>query len=168
MSEKGRGFYTWLLPVGLGLLVVVLVAIALTRGPVELDPDTPEGTVQEYLVAIDEERWDDAVAVVHPNWLGSCDGEDLSRFAQGDFTAELGAPGGFTGGIVREEFVGSEVSEPLPDPDETVEVTIRHSDTGGVFGGGWDEYVIFEMSNEDGFWWIVNDPWPYFVWNCRG
>jgi hypothetical protein len=38
---------------------------------------------------------------------------------------------------------------------------------GGVFGAGWDEYVIFEMSDDGEFWWIVSDPWPYFVWNCR-
>lgn len=169
MSAKTGGFSNWLLPVGLGVLVVVLVVIALTRGPVELDPDTPEGTVQEYLVAIDEERWDDAVAVIHPDWLGECGGSDLSRFAQGEFTAELGAPAGFGGGVVREEFtvVGDGPGQQLPDPDETVEVTIRHTDTGVVFGSGWDEYVIFELSDEDGFWWIVNDPWPYFVWNCR-
>lgn len=168
MSEKTRGLSDWLLPVGLGLLVVVLVVIALTRGPVELDPDSPQGTVQEYLLAIDEERWDDAVAVIHPDWLGECRGDDLSRFAQGDFTAELGAPGGF-GGIVREEFAATdgEVGQALPGPEETVEVTIRHSDTGGFFGGGWDEYVLFELSDDDDFWWLINDPWPYFVWNCR-
>ncbi|MGD2042365.1 MAG: hypothetical protein PVJ28_01870 [Acidimicrobiia bacterium] len=169
MTERTRAFSDWLLPVGLGVLVVVLVVVALTRGPVELDPDTPEGTVQEYLLAIDEGRWDDAVAVIHPDWLGECDGEDLSRFAQGDFTAELGAPGEFGGGIVREEFtvIGDDLGEPLPASDETVEVTIRHTGTGGVFGAGWDEYVIFEMSDDGEFWWIVSDPWPYFVWNCR-
>lgn len=168
MSDKARGLSDWVLPVGLGLLVVVLVVIALTRGPVELDPDTPEGTVQEYLVAIDEERWDDAVAVIHPDWLGACDEEDLSRYEQGEFTAELGAPGGF-GGIVREEFgvVEADPAQPLPSPDETVEVTIRHADAGGVFGSGWDEYVIFELSDDDDFWWIISDPWPYFVWSCR-
>lgn len=169
MTEKTRRFSDWLLPVGLGVLVVGLVVIALSRGPVELDPDTPEGTVQEYLLAIDEGRWEDAVAVIHPDWLGECDGGDLSRFAQGDFTAELGASRGFGGGIVREELtlVGDDQGQPLPDADETVEVTIRHNDTGGLFGSGWDEYVIFEMSDDGEFWWIVNDPWPYFVWNCR-
>lgn len=168
MTDRSRGFSAWLLPVGLGVLVVVLVVIALNRGPVELDPETPEGAVQEYLVAIDERRWEDAIAVIHPDWRGECDGEDLSRFAPGDFTAELGSPGGFGGGIVREEFevVGDDLGQPLPAPDETVEVTIRRGDATG-FGGGWDEYVIFEMSDDGEFWWIVSDPWPYFVWNCR-
>jgi hypothetical protein len=170
MSAKSRDLSNWLLPAGLATLVVVLVVIALTRGPVELDPDTPEGTVQEYLVAIDEERWDDAVALIHPEWLGACDGQDLSRFSQGAFTAELGATGGF-GGVVREQFeaIGEEEPELMPTGDETVEVTIRHTDSGGgVLTNSWDEYVIFELHDDGEFWWIINDPWPYFVWNCRG
>lgn len=172
MNERTRGISGWLLPAGLGVLVVALVAIALTRGPVELDPDTAEGTVQEYLMAVDEGRWDEAVAVIHSDWLGNCDGEDLAGFAQGDFTAELGAPGGFSGGIVTEQFAEIPGDDPggelPPSGDTTVEVTIRHGGSGGMFGSGWDEYVIFEMTEEGEFWWIAGDPWPYFVWSCRG
>lgn len=169
MSDRARSSSDWLLPVGLALLVIALVAIALTRGPVELDPDTPEGTVQEYLVAIDEERWDDAAELIHPDWLGACEGDDLARFSQGEFSAELGAPSAF-GGVVREEFVaiGEDEPEPLPAPDTSVEVTIRHNDSGGgVLTNSWNEYVIFELQDDGEFWWLVNDPWPYFIWNCR-
>lgn len=170
MSEGPRRLPTWLLPVGLVVLVVGLVTIALTRGPVELDPDSPEGTVQEYLRAIDQERWDEAVEVIHADYRGECEGEDLAAFAQGDFSAELGAPDGATGfgvGFPEEDFTDEGGVEPPPGSDATVEVTIRHQDTGGL-GGGWDEYVLFELTDTDDFWWIVNDPWPYFVWNCRG
>lgn len=161
----------WLLPVGLAALVVALVVIALTRGPVELDPGTPEGAVQEYLLAIDEKRWEDAVAVIHPQWLGECDATDLSHFADFDFTAELGrsnGDAGFGGAIVEERFteITVESGEELPVADTHVEVTISRGD-GGAFGSGWDEYVVFEMVDEDGFWWVSGDPWPYFVWNCR-
>ena len=170
MSEGPRRLPGWLLPVGLGVLVVGLVTIALTRGPVELDPDSPEGTVQEYLRAIDQERWDEAVEVIHADYRGECEGEDLAAFAQGDFSAELGAPDGASGFGVEfpeEAFTDEGGVEPPPGTDATVEVTIRHQDTGGL-GGGWDEYVLFELTDTDDFWWIVNDPWPYFVWNCRG
>lgn len=173
MSEKKPNSRRWLLPAGLASAVVALVAIALTRGPVELDPDTPEGTVQDYLVAINEKRWDDAVAVVHPQWLGECDGNDLAQFADFEFTAELGrsdSSGPFGGVIVEERFdvVGSDdaMSEDFPVVDTHVEVTINRGD-GGAFGPGWDEYVLFEMVSEDDFWWVSGDPWPYFVWNCR-
>jgi hypothetical protein len=175
MSEGNRDIPRWLLPVGLAVLVTGLVAIALMRGPVELDPDSPEGTVQEYLLAIDEERWEDAIAVIHEDWLGSCEADDLSSFAQGDFSAQLGAPDGIGMGFsgvepgVVEEFGEEPVdlaAEPPPGMDEQVEVTITHNDVGGL-GGGWEEYVVFELADTDDFWWIVNDPWPYFTWNCR-
>jgi len=165
MSTTQRGLGGWLMPLGLTVLVGGLVTIAVLRGPVELDPDSPEGTVQEYLVAISEERWEDAVAVIHPEWLGACDGEDLARFATIDFSAELGR-NEFGGGIIEERFVDIGAGEePLPAGDTNVEVTITHTDQGGL-GSGWSEYVTFELADDD-FWWLVNDPWPYFVWNCR-
>lgn len=174
MSEREPASRRWLLPVGLGVAVVALVAIALTRGPVELDPDTPEGTVQEYLLAINEKRWDDAIAVVHPQWLGECDGDDLAQYADFEFTAELGRNdvGAFGGVIVEETFTdiaGSEdaMSEDFPVVDTHVEVTISRGDS-PVFGPGWEEYVLFEMVDEDDFWWVSGDPWPHFVWTCRG
>ncbi|HJQ76873.1 MAG TPA: hypothetical protein VJ948_06380 [Acidimicrobiia bacterium] len=164
MSTTQRSWEGWLVPLGLILLVGGLVAIAMLRGPVELDPDTPEGTVQEYLLAINEERWDDAAGVIHPEWLGGCDGEDLSRVATIEFSAELGHDG-LGGGVLEERFV--EIGEePLPGGDTHVEVTITHTDQGGL-GSGWSEYVTFDLVDEDDFWWIVNDPWPYFVWSCR-
>jgi hypothetical protein len=59
------------------------------------------------------------------------------------------------------------VAEDFPVVDEQVEVTISRGE-GGAFGSGWNEYVVFEMVDEDDFWWVSGDPWPYFVWNCRG
>lgn len=155
----------WVLPVVLGIAVVGLVVIALNRGPVILDPDTAEGAVQEYLLAISEERWDDAVAVIHDDWRGSCRGEDLASFSPGEFSAELAGDTDFTGfrGGVAE---GPEPGPTIPANTTPVEVAIIHEDSG--LGGSWEEYVYFEVSNDGDFWWIVGDPWPYFVWNCRG
>lgn len=152
------------MPVGLTVLVAGLVAIAMLRGPVELDPDTPEGTVQEYLTAISEERWDDATAVIHADWLGACDGEDLSRHASTDFSAELGQDG--LGGEFMEQRFADVGQEQLPEADTQVEVTITHTDQGGL-GSSWSQYVIFDLVDDEDFWWIVNDPWPFFVWTCR-
>ena len=169
-AHVSPGHRRWLLPIGLIALVVGLVAIALMRGPVVLDPDSPEGTVQEYLLALNEARWEDALAVVHPDWVGSCGPEDLSAFAPTDFSAQLGQAGSaFGGGVggIAEPPIDVGDGQPLPVGEETVEVTITR-DEGGGLGGGWNEYALFELADVDDFWWIVNDPWPYFVWNCRG
>ena len=84
MSE--RKIPGWVLPAGVVVLVAVLVVIALVRGPVALDPDTPEGTVQEYLLALSQGRYDEALEVVHEEWRGACEASDLEGFAQGDFS----------------------------------------------------------------------------------
>lgn len=161
----------WLLPVALGAVITILVTIALTRGPASLDPDTPEGTVQEYLLAISEERWDDAVAIVHDDWRGSCQGFDLRPFAPGAFSAELRTTDGFGGIPVREDFavIGEPGSpEPTIPADATsVEVIIDRHDDGGL-GGTSREFVAFEVIFDGDFWWIVGDPWPYFIFSCPG
>lgn len=170
MQEGDRRLGGWLVPLGLVALVAGLVLIALLRGPVELDPDSPEGAVQEYLLAISEERWDDALEVVHPDWLGSCDARDLEIHAPESFMARLGTDPELSGMAVEERFVAipAEVptEEPLPVGQTFVEVTITRREPGDV-GPGWDEFVSFELIEEDDFWWLVNDPWPYFVWSCR-
>lgn len=165
MDTPRRRLPGWLLPAVLGLAVIALVVIALTRGPVALDPDTAEGTIQEYLLAISEERWDDAVAVIHDEWRGACRGEDLVPFSQGDFSAQLGIPAGF-GGFIGQSTEGGGTGPTIPSNTTRVDVTITH-DQGGGLGSTWEEYVTFEVADDGDFWWIVGDPWPYFVWNCR-
>ncbi|MGB8360369.1 MAG: hypothetical protein WCE80_03120, partial [Acidimicrobiia bacterium] len=104
---------SWLLPAGLFALVATLVVIALARGPVVLDPDTPEGTVQEYLQAIRDERWEDAIAVIHADWLGSCEASDLQGWTDTDFTATLGTDAGL-GVVTSERFTEIGSDQPLP------------------------------------------------------
>jgi hypothetical protein len=164
VTEEKRELPGWIMPAGLALLVAILVTVALTRGPATFDPDTPEGAVQEYLVAMSEGRWDDAVEVIHEDWRRSCTGSDLESFAPGNFSAELGSGGGRFGGIVEERFTSVDpgVSPTMPDETTMVEVTIQR---GGP--GGWNEHTTFELGRTDGFWWLIGDPWPYFVWSCE-
>lgn len=164
MTDRERKPRAWLLPTGLIALVVVLVVIALTRGPVSLDPDTPEGTVQEYLQAIRDKRWEDAISVVDADWLGSCEATDLAQFADSDFTAKLGTDQTDTLRFV--DIAPSPSESPLPEPTEQVDVTISHTSGPGL-GSSWDEYVMFQLLEKNGFWWLADDPWPYFLYNCR-
>lgn len=152
----------WLVPAAAVGVVVLLVVIALARGPVLLDPDTPEGTIQEYLLALDERRLDEALELVHPQTRGTCTGEDLEQVGIPDFTAQLGFSSGF-GGVITEGFEESiGPGRPAPAATESVDVTITRLET----GSSWDEYVTFQLADEDDFWWIVGEPWPYFTWAC--
>lgn len=148
MSETKRP--VWLLPAGIGLIVIALVVVALVRKPVQLDPDTPEGTVQEYLQAISDEDYEGAFEMLAAEEFDGCVPSDIARYLPSEpFTAGL-EPGDAT---------------PPDDQAAFVNVRIRFG-SGGMFGSGWDTWESFQLVSSDGFWWITGDPWPHFVWEC--
>ncbi len=139
----------WLWPVVIGAAVTALVAIALLREPVQLDPTTPEGTVQQYLQAISDRDYVAAFELLDPESFEDCDPADIgqSRFDE-SFTASL-----------------PQAQDPPAAGRAFVEVTMRFGD-GGPFGGTWESRELFVLISDDDFWWITDDPWPYFKWNC--
>lgn len=168
MSER-ESLARWGIPVGIAVVVAILVVVALVRDPVALDPDSPEGTVQEYLQAVSEERWEDALAVLDPERFAECSVSDIASSAPGQpFTASLQEGDAPQGGRFEEVPSDDEptASTTPPDEERIVEVTLRFGDTGPL-GSGWTTHEVFEMVSRDGFWWISNDPWPYFGWRCR-
>jgi len=159
----------WGVPAGIAGAVAVLVIVALVRDPVQLDPDSPEGTVQEYLQAISEERWEDAYAVLDEERFADCSAADIASNAPGQsFTASLQTG---DGSFVTERFeeVGNEgapTTTTPPDEEVAVEVTLRFGESGPL-GGGWTTHEVFQVVSRDGFWWVSGDPWPYFSWRCQ-
>ena len=146
MTESVRG---WLIPIGVAVLIIGLVAIALVREPAELDPNTPEGTVQVYLQAISDSDYESAFAVLDPEFYEGCDAGSLATHRQEDFTARIEGGG-------------------KPDDGETafVRVSMTFGD-GGPFGSQWTNNQAFTVVNHDGSWWITGqDVWPYFAWDC--
>jgi hypothetical protein len=168
VNEKAN-WPRWGLPVGIAAAVTVLVIVALVRDPVLLDPDSPEGTVQEYLQAISEERWEDAYAVLDEERFAGCSAADVASNAPGEpFTASLAAGDG-SAVVERFEEVGEEgppTTTTPPDEETVVEVTLRFGESGPL-GGGWTTHEVFEVVSREGFWWISGDPWPYFSWRCQ-
>lgn len=149
MSEANRP--AWLLPGGIGLLILALVVVALVRDPVQLDPGTPNGTVQEYLQAISDDDYETAFELLHPEDFDGCVPGDIERHVSDEpFTASL----------------ESRVVDPMDDQERViVNVRIRFG-TGGPFGSGWETFESFELVSEDDFWWITGEPWPYFSFEC--
>lgn len=157
---------SWLIPGVIGLGTVLLVVVALVREPAQFDPDTPEGTVQEYLQAIGEERWEDAFAVLDPDYYQGCGPADLAKSAPREpFTAVLAGDedGSFDRSAEIPPPPGGTV-EPVT-PDAVVEVILRFGEP-GPFESSYTEYIFFELVQEDGFWWITGDVWPRFAWRC--
>lgn len=139
----------WLWPAVISVVIVALVAIALLREPIQLDPTTPEGAVQEYLQAISDKDYEAAFELLHPESFEGCNPADIVR---------PGFDETFTASIPESE-------DPPASGRAFVDVTMRFGD-GGPFGGSWESNEVFVLISEDGSWWITGDPWPYFVWSC--
>lgn len=148
-EEDGNRIPTarWAVPAGLVVVVVALVTVALLRGPTLFDPTTPEGAVQDYLLAITEERWEDAFAVLDPQSFPDCEPDDIMAGEIRPFTAVHDR---------TEQQAGRTL----------VSVSLRFGDQGAI-GGGWESWEQFVLIERDGFWYITGEPWPYFHWSCE-
>lgn len=148
MSEGSRG--RWWLGAGALGLVLVLVLIALSREPVQLDAGTPEGVVQRYLQAVSDREYEEAFDYLDPASYEGCDPSDLARNAPNDpFNA-----------LMQE-------SEEFSTDRAFVEVTIRFGSGGGPLGDGWSQFETFQLVASNDSWLIAEDAWPYFGWDCR-
>ena len=146
MTESVRG---WLLPVGAAVLIVALVAVALVREPVELDPNTSEGTVQVYLQALSDGDYASAFAVLDPDFYEGGDYSSLAIYSQDHFTARIEDGGNPVDGDTA--FVG---------------VSMTFGD-GGPLDSQWTLNQPFTLVKHDGSWWITGENvWPYFAFDC--
>ena len=140
--DEERKLPGWLLPVAGALVVLALVAAGLLRETPELDPSTPEGTVQAYLQAV---------------FAG--DQERAAEYTDGECEPNLGPAvpvEGISAALVRVEgndnqrTVFVKLSQPSPDP------------IGGL--SEWEEW--FNLISNDGRWVIQQPAWPYYGVEC--
>ena len=130
--------------VALATLVVVFSA---NRSTADLDPATPEGTVQAYVSAVVEGDYAEAAGLLAAD--SSCDVEDLDRIGTVDQR--------------RVYLVDSQVEA------ETARVTVAVTTSAG--GGPFDssEYTenhIFRLALSGQQWRISGIPWPLYT--CEG
>jgi len=132
----------WLLPTVGVLAVVALVAAGLLREAPELDPSTPEGTVQAYLEAVFAGDQDAAAALTE----GECD-------------TNLG-PGS------QVEGVSASLASVEADENQATVIVNMSQPTTDPFGGlsEWQEW--FGLLNHDGTWMIQQPVWPYYSVEC--
>ena len=140
--NEDRKLPGWLLPVAGFLVVVALVASGLLRETPDLDPATPEGTVQAYLEAV---------------FAG--DQEAAAGYTERECDSNLG-PGTPTEGVSA-----TLVSVDLTASNATVVVRLSQPSQDPL--GGLSEYdEWFYLVNQDGTWVISQPVWPYYGVEC--
>lgn len=126
-----------------GVLVVVALVLAL-QPPKQLDPGTPEATVQGYLQAVIDGDQGKAERLMTPDLVKRC-GTDLTQIRH--------APEGFRAVIVDTAPLGDRM---------VVTVEIAQGSGRGLFGDSYtfEEAVVLEQVGDD--WLIAESPWPIY------
>jgi len=135
----------------LGIVLAVIAAVALIavlalKEPIaELDKGTPEGAVQQYLGAVTDRDFEQALTFLAAD--SKCTVEDFDRaYIQDSLRIGL-----------------SEVSP--AESTAVVTVSIQYSN-GDPFGGTYSEDQNFRLVKTDAGWKISGIPWP--TYECGG
>ena len=139
----------WLIGGGtlLGLLLIVSVAISVTRGETEFDPSSPEYTVQRYLKALVSEDHETAESLWSPELSETCSFEAFVLRSGGRFDS------------VSESRITLDETRVV---GETTVVTLGVVRTGGggIFGPSeWESVYDFGVRKLDGKWLITGHDW---------
>ncbi|MGE3961018.1 MAG: hypothetical protein AB7F65_04985 [Dehalococcoidia bacterium] len=127
-------------------LAVVAVVVATMSGETELEDGTPEAAVQAYLRAVADRDSEAAYAWFSSELRERCsvaNVRDALQYGPPDFRAALGDV------ITRDGTT-----------DVFVDVTQRYE--GDLLGSESSFSQVFSLTQEDGAWRFVDDPWP--VW----
>ncbi|MGH8874772.1 MAG: hypothetical protein ACRDVM_05915 [Acidimicrobiia bacterium] len=135
-----------------GLMVALAVGVALvmglTRRPAQLDPSTPEGTVQQYLQAILDEDWEAAHGFLSADLRDRCPATRL---------AEARPPESAQITLVESRSVGEVM---------LVEVRVSHVEAPTPFDAyEYDHTETFSLEREGARWVLTEVPWP--IYSCR-
>jgi len=139
---------SWVMPAAVGAVLIALMVVALLREPVELDPSTPEGTVQTFLQAVASEEWEDAVGLISDTAPDKCKATDLARATD------------------RQAFSASLRDTNVFGDSAVVEVTLSFAaDPEPLGGGAYETHASYSLEREEDRWLLTDVGWPY-LWAC--
>ena len=124
-----------------GLVVALGVAawiVSAVREPTQLEPGSPEATVQAFLRAVTDDDDDALIRLLDPE-LGCSAPLDKSY-----------DPGGFSWALIS--------SKPTGD-SATVEIEITQYGDGPL--DSWSHRQVFDLVRFDNDWLVTGSPWPY-------
>jgi hypothetical protein len=126
-------------------IIAVIAVLAVKETTPQLDANTPEGTVQQYLQSVTERDFDSAITYLAIDT--KCKLEDFDQ------------------AYIQESFRVSLADTSITGDSAFVKVSIENS-SGGPFAGSYTESKIFRLVNSDSGWKISGIPWP--TYQCGG
>ena len=126
-------------------IVALIVVLAVKNPTTQLDKESPEGSVQQYLTAITEKDFDQALTYLASDT--KCTIEDFDRAYVQD--------------SLRILLSGTTSSA------TTASVTVKiETSNGDPFYSGYTEDQTFRLTKDDSGWKITGIPWP--TYECGG
>jgi hypothetical protein len=150
MSRANR-----ILAIALGAIVVLAVVAAVisaNRPTAELEPGSPEATVQAYVGAALDGKVDEAARWLDPS--GDCDVDDLTH------TSSSGTP------TVRVVLVDSATEGSGEGSTATVQVELVYSSGGPFDTSEFSDKHTYHLKRSGSTWVLTGVPWPLF--GCTG
>lgn len=122
-------------------IVALIVVLASRQSTTQLDQGTPEATVQQYLQAVSDRNFDQALEFLSED--SKCTVEDFDR-------------------AYIQESLRIGLTESSANQETAVVTVSIQSSNGDPFGGTYTEERNFRLVNSDGEWKITGTPWPNY------
>ena len=126
-------------------IVAVIVVLSVNEPVAQLDKDSPEGTVQQYLGAITDKDFSQAMDYLESD--SKCTIQDFERaYIQDSLRIGL---------------------SDLTTTADSASVTVKiETSSGDPFGGSYSETQTFTLTKEESGWKVTGIPWP--TYECGG
>lgn len=122
-------------------IVALIVVLASRQSTTQLDQGTPEAAVQQYLQAVSDRNFDQALEFLSED--SKCTVEDFDR-------------------AYIQESLRIGLTETSTNQETAVVTVSIQSSNGDPFGGTYTEERNFRLVNSDGEWKITGTPWPNY------
>jgi hypothetical protein len=126
-------------------IVALIAVLAVKEDTPQLDANTPEGSVQQYLQSVTERDFDTALTYLADNT--KCKVEDFDQ------------------AYIQDSIRISLSDSSIKGDSASVKISIENS-SGDPFSSGYTESQTFRLTKSDSGWKITGIPWP--TYQCGG
>ena len=158
MNSSRRWLVIFAIAIGVLVLATVSLVLFTKNSQVTLlSADTPQGTVQRYLIALQEKDYQKAYS-----YLSFDSSLKMPYMSYNDWLSSVSAMPGTYNQTAWKATLGKVT---LDGDNATVEVTIDTFRAGGLFSNSQNSQIIpFQLSRTAGVWFITSPNYVYWIY----